>query len=132
MARTAAVVAVLLQSLLLVGIAIALTRLIGAFVIDPPPPGDTEAVTRGLTRALSAWFGFGVYGLSGLIVNLIAVITGDYRERWYFWSSLAFAVAFLPLFPGGTLLGLAMLVVLLIRRRQFFGAAEVASAPTRP
>jgi len=78
-------------------------------------------MAEGIGRALVPVVFWGAVGSHGLIVTVVTLVASPYRARWFFWSSAAFAVLYILLFPPvGTAVGAALLVLLAVRQREFF------------
>lgn len=60
----------------------------------------------------------GVSGF-GILGSVLIILASSYRAGWFFRSSVTLAVVHILAFPIGTAYGLAFLVLLLVKRREF-------------
>ena len=119
-AKWFAILGTAVQCSLLVGIAFFVAGMLKTFrEITAGGVSDPELMTQGIGQALvPVVVALGV-GVWGTFISLVTAIVSNYRSRWFFWSSAVFAVVYLIALPVGTMLGLAFLIFLIVKRREF-------------
>jgi hypothetical protein len=84
-------------------------------------------MAEGIGQALVPIIVWGTVGAFGLLVTILTLAISQYRARWFFWSSAGFAVPYLLVFPMGTLLAIALIILLVVKRKEFFASRSIAS-----
>jgi len=112
------------QSALVYGIAQFLFLMAQTFVdITESGAADPKVMAVGIGRALTPVVFWGSVGSFGLAITAVTLIVSQYRARWFFWSSSVFAVLYLLFPPIGTLASVGLIVVLVIKRNEFFSVS---------
>jgi hypothetical protein len=88
---------------------------------------DPKLMAEGIGQALVPVIVWGYVGAFGLLVTVLTLAISGYRARWFFWSSAGFAVLYLVVFPMGTLLGIALVILLVAKRKEFAASRSNAS-----
>ena len=70
---------------------------------------------------------WGSVGVFGLLVTVLTLAISSYRARWFFWSSVVYSVLYLLLLPIGTLTSIALIILLVAKRKEFFAPKSNAS-----
>jgi len=70
------------------------------------------------SAALSTVIGFFLL-LVALILLTVSVVGLNYRTKWLFWTLIIYSTLLLFMVPVGTLLGIIVLIMLVINRREF-------------
>lgn len=122
-----AVAGVLWQSALIYGLARFFVLLAGTFeAISASGNTDPKVMADGIGKALVPVVFWGAVGVFGLLTTLITMLVSRYRARWWFWTSWVFAAIYLLFVPVGTVLSIALIVVLAVKRREFLGPLDRA------
>ena len=120
-----AIVGLLWQSLFIYGLTQFVVLLLGTFQeITASGVSDPRVMAEGIGKALVPVIVWGAYGVFGLLTTLITIFVSRYRARWWFWSSWAFAIIYLLFVPIGTVLGIALIAALIIKRKEFRGSSR--------
>jgi hypothetical protein len=88
---------------------------------------DPKLMADGIGQALVPIIVWGSVGAFGLLVTVLTLAISHYRARWFFWSSAGFAVVYLLAFPMGTFLAIALIILLVAKRKEFFASRSNAS-----
>lgn len=92
---------------------------------------EPELMAAGIWTALLPVYLWGLAGTPGLLITAVAMLRSSYRPRWLFWTSVGFALLYLPIVPLGTGAAILLLVTVLAKRSEFFPATRAASAAPR-
>ena len=120
-ARAFAVIGLVLQSSIAVGVALFMARMIQTFreITESGSP-DPQAMATGIGEALVPLILWGALGVVGLLTTLVTAMASTYRARWFYRSSLVFAGVYFLLYPPiGSLIGIVLVVYLLVKRKEF-------------
>jgi biopolymer transport protein ExbB/TolQ len=124
-AKWCAILGTAVQCSLLVGMAFFVAGTLKTFQeITAGGISDPKLMAQGIGEAsIPVVIALGV-GVWGTFISLVTAIVSNYRSRWFFWWSSVFAVVYMIVLPLGTALGLAFLIFLIARRREFRPRAE--------
>jgi len=127
-AKWFAILGTAVQCSLVVGIALFIVDMVKTFQeITAAGTSDPKVMAKGIGLALvPVVLALGV-GVWGTFISLVTAIASAYRSRWFFWWSAVFAVVYMVVLPLGTALGLAFLIFLVAKRREFQPSAEKSS-----
>ena len=91
-----------------------------------------EDLTAGISFALnSTMIGFCV-GLLGFILILVSMIITKNREKWFFWWSVILSIPwFLTMAPFGSIIGLPIFTIFILKRAEFDEISEAQQAAPR-
>ena len=124
-----AVLATALQCTLLLGIAGCTATMLETFrAITDSGSSDPRLMARGMGQAMAPLVLTLFVSTLGMLVSVVMVAASSYRARWFYSASVASAIIHILAFPIGTAFGLAFLVLLLVKRREFKPAKEVDAA----
>jgi hypothetical protein len=119
--RAFAIVGVVLQSSIAVGLAQFVTRMLQTFreITESGNP-DPQVMATGIGEALIPLVLWGALGTVGLLTTLATVIASTYRARWVFRWSFVFAGVYFFLYPPiGSLIAIVLVIVLVKKRKEF-------------
>jgi hypothetical protein len=115
-----AVFATAVQCVLLVGIFFFILGMIETFrEITASGESNPRVMAQGIAEAMVPVIlavGVSAFGILGSVVLIVA---SSYRARWFFRLSVTLAIVHILAFPLGTAYGIAFLVLLLVKRREF-------------
>jgi hypothetical protein len=119
--RAFAIIGLVLQSSIAVGLAQFVTRMIQTFrAITESGNPDPQVMATGIGEALIPLVLWGALGVVGLLTTLTTVIASAYRARWFYRCSLVSAgVYFLFYPPIGSLIAIVLIGVLVAKCKEF-------------
>ena len=127
-ARGFALLGLVWQSALIYGIGRFVFLMAQTFVaITRSGSPDPKLMADGIGQALVPIIVWGSVGAFGLLVTVLTLAISSYRARWFFWSSVGFCVVYLLVPPMGTLLSIALIVLLVTKRKEFVASRSNAS-----
>ena len=116
------------QSALIYGIGRFVYLTVQTFIaITRSGSSDPKLMAEGIGQALVPVIVWGSVGAFGLLVTVLTLAISSYRARWFFWSSVGFSVVYLLLLPMGTLLSIALIILLVAKRKEFVASRSNAS-----
>jgi hypothetical protein len=119
-ARWFAVVGLVFQCALIIGLLhFAILAVLALQAIIATGSSDPRILAEALGQAMIPLVLWGAAGVLGLSATVATLIFSKYRARWFYRCSWAFAVLYLLFVPVGTLIALALIAVLVIKRREF-------------
>jgi hypothetical protein len=115
-----AIFATAVQCALLVGIFFFVLGMIETFrEITASGESNPRVMAQGIGEAgVAVVLAVGVSGF-GILGSVVLMVASSYRARWFFRLSVALAIVHVLAFPFGTAYGIAFLVLLLVKRREF-------------
>lgn len=123
--RAWAVTGMLLCVISLFGIRRVAQGVLGALsAVGVEAANDVEARNayfKGVAADLGIWL---IPGLVGMILAAVALLRFRNREQWFFWCGLIASLFLLPFLPP---FALALLVLLLVKTKQFFKAPGMSA-----
>jgi hypothetical protein len=121
-----AALATAVQCTLLLGIASCTAKMVETFrAITASGSSDPQLMAQGIGQALVPVVLAVGFSTLGMLVSVVIIAASRYRARWFYSSSVASAIIHILTFPIGTAFGLAFLVLLIVKRREFRPAKEV-------
>jgi hypothetical protein len=77
---------------------------------------------------MDLFLGVGI-ALAALLLFILAITAGRYRQPWAFWFACIYGCCLIPLIPIGTPFGIIMLVYALSKKTEFLAPQPQGSIP---
>ena len=117
---TCAIFATAVQCVLLVGIFFFVSGVLETFrEITDSGESNPRVMAQGIGQAMVPIVVATSVSAFGILGSVVLIVASSYRARWFFRLSVALAIVHILAFPFGTAFGLAFLVLLLVKRREF-------------
>jgi hypothetical protein len=81
--------------------------------------GDPKLMAGGLSSALVSTVQGLILCVPGLFLLLISITALRYRPKWAYWVTVVYSILLLFMFPIGSILGIAGLITIILKRHSF-------------